>query len=97
VKKLQTLFSKLYAHLRNERIVNKLKTTRVRDLERKIITLIDTYKVTKSINIMMDSKDDEIKTLKSKLKILQHDLAESRELISSYEERDLLASKNGRL
>jgi hypothetical protein len=73
VKKLQILVRKLNTHLRKG-LINRVKATRFKDLERKMVTLSNPSKSSESIKISMETKDAEINILKSKLKIPQNEL-----------------------
>ena len=97
MKKLQTLVIKLDVQLKNElRIANRVKKIRFKSLERNIIALDNASKGSESVKGLMHWNDVELIILKSKLKMPQHELMNSKELISAYEERDLFSLEHGR-
>lgn len=93
VRKLHTLPTKLDLQLRNERTLNKIKATKVKELEDQVASTTNAKKATNNFKSLMEDKDREIKTLKAKLKIPPHELTESKELLSAYQARDALVKR----
>jgi hypothetical protein len=65
MKKLQTLVNKLNTHVKNEKIINRVSITRVKNL----LTFSDPLKTKENFKEIVDAKEAEIKVLKSKLRI----------------------------
>jgi hypothetical protein len=58
----------MVTQLRNEITINKFKTTKVKGLESKIISVANTSKRKDNITSVMDKKDSKIKIFYTKLK-----------------------------
>jgi hypothetical protein len=60
---------KLDIQLRNKRTLNKVKATKVIELENQVSYIIDSKKATSYFKCPMEEKDREINNLNAKLKI----------------------------
>jgi len=73
-KKVHSLVRKLNVQLKNERIINEVNVTRVKDFSNEMVTLSNLSKRRGNIKCIVEAKEMEINIFKSKLKIPKSEL-----------------------
>jgi len=88
--KLQKIILKLTTPLKQENVIYKARTVRILALENKLMTLGADPKDEEVVKSLIKDRDSEIKVLKSKLKILDAEHTQTKELMAAHEEKEKL-------